>query len=110
MKRPVWCTFLALATLAWISSSDPSTAQGDDKKDGKGTVVDFDGIQRGTPATWKEEEVKGPLRFMQFRLPKAKGDDRDAELVIFKNIGGSAQQNIDRWKGQFKPPAGKKID
>src|SRR5262249_13152080 len=27
-----------------------------------------------------------------------------------KGLGGGAKANVDRWQGQFRPPAGKKID
>ena len=48
------------------------------------------------------------MRFAQFRI---KGKDaEDAELVIFKGLGGGAKQNVERWKGQFIPPDGKTID
>ena len=52
-------------------------------------------------------------RFKQFRLP-AVGKDKDhAELIIFffgPGQGGSAQDNIKRWKGFFRAPEGKTID
>ena len=41
------------------------------------------------------------------------GDKEDAELVIFffgKGSGGSNEDNIKRWKGQFIAPEGKSID
>src|SRR5262249_11745117 len=45
-----------------------------------------------------------------FRLPK-KGDDKDdAELKIFEGLGGTVEQNVERWKGSFVPPKGKSID
>ena len=50
------------------------------------------------------------MRLAQFRLPKVKGDEFDAEVVIFKGIGGSAKSNIERWKSFFIPPEGKTID
>ena len=46
-------------------------------------------------------------------LPRADGDDRDAELIIFhfgKGSGGSAEANVARWKTIFEPPRGKSID
>src|SRR5262249_51782773 len=42
--------------------------------------------------------------------PKKGADKDDAEVVIFKGIGGSAKANIDRWKGMFIAPKGKTID
>jgi hypothetical protein len=78
--------------------------------DGKGTVVDLDGLKSTTPATWKEIAPESAMRLSQFKLPAAKGDTKDGELVIFKGLGGSARDNITRWKGQFTPPEGKTAD
>jgi hypothetical protein len=78
--------------------------------DNKGTVVDMDGLKSAAPSTWKEEAPESQMRLSQFKLPKAKGDSNDAELVIFKGLGGSARDNISRWKGQFTAPEGKSID
>lgn len=83
------------------------SARGEDKK---GTVVDFDGLQSRAPAEWKEEAPSNQMRFVQFRLPRAKDDKADAELIIFRGLGGSAKDNLNRWKGQFEAPEGKKID
>jgi hypothetical protein len=76
----------------------------------KGVVVVFDGLKATTPASWKEEAPSSKMRYKQFRLPKVEGDKADAELLIFRGMGGSAKENIQRWKGQFQPPAGKNID
>jgi hypothetical protein len=76
----------------------------------KGTVVDLDGLKSAAPASWKEEAPSNQMRLAQFKLPKAKDDANDAELIIFKNAGGSVRDNVNRWKGQFTPPDGKNID
>jgi hypothetical protein len=81
--------------------------------DGQGVVVSIDGLQSRTPADWVEEKPTSNLRFKQFRLPPAGNDKDKAELIIFffgPGQGGSAEENIKRWKGFFAPPAGKKID
>jgi len=75
----------------------------------KGAVVEFDSLKSKTPTTWKEE-TPGKGRYKQFRLPKVGDDKADAELIIFRGIGGSAKANIERWKAQFVAPEGKKID
>lgn len=75
---------------------------------GKGSVVSLDGLQSRTPGDWKEEAPLGSLRFKQFLVPHAKDDKSDGELVIFK-AGGGARANVERWKGQWAPPEGKKI-
>jgi hypothetical protein len=81
--------------------------------DDKGTAVTIDGLTSTTPADWKEAKTASSMRFKQFTLPKAEGDTADAELVIFffgAGGGGGIKANIERWKGQFKPPVGKSID
>ena len=42
------------------------------------------------PAGWKEEQPTNAMRFAQYKLTKVPGDDADAELVVFKGLGGSA--------------------
>jgi hypothetical protein len=79
-------------------------------QDKKGTLVEFDSLKSRTPASWVEEPPTNAMRLAQFKLPKVEGDSRDAEVVIFKGISGSAEDNIKRWKGMFEPPTGKKID
>lgn len=77
--------------------------------DKKGTKVTLDGLSSTTPAGWVKEKPANTMRFLQFRLPKAKGDPADAELVINKGLGGSAKDNIKRWRDQFAAPKGKKV-
>ena len=59
------------------------------------------------PETWKQGEPSNNLRLGEFTVPAVKGDDRNAddepvELAVFSfGGGGSVQQNIERWIGQF---------
>lgn len=72
--------------------------------------VELGGLKSTPPAAWKEAPVASPMRLKQFTVP---GKTGDAELVIFffgQGQGGSAQANLDRWKQQFQPPAGKTLD
>jgi hypothetical protein len=101
-----WFLLFGLAALAGAFAAGEPAACADDK----GTVVDLDGLKSQAPAEWKEEAPANQMRLAQFKLPHVKDDKQDAELVIFKGIGGGAKQNIDRWKGFFTPPEGKKID
>jgi hypothetical protein len=75
-----------------------------------GPVIEFDGLKSAAPAAWKEEKPASKMRYKQFRLPKIGDDKADAELLIFRGLTGSAKENVQRWKNQFQPPAGKKID
>src|SRR5947209_6780886 len=75
----------------------------------KGTTVEFDGLKSTTPANWREATSPSRLRVATFVVPKAKDDEADADLAIFKGITGTKKQNLERWQGQFIPPEGKKI-
>lgn len=99
MNRIRWFAPLAVAALLCTTVASAE----------KGTLVDINGLKATAPAEW-QEETAGPLRFMQFKLPKVKGDKLDAELVIFKDLRDTVEGNIKRWKDDFRPPEGKKID
>jgi hypothetical protein len=98
-----------MLTMALVAGS----VSADEKKEEKGAVVTLDGLTSRAPADWKETPTTSELRFKQFALPKQGDDKDDAELVIFffgPGGGGGVQQNLERWKGMFQPPEGKKID
>ena len=101
------CGLLLLGIALLLAQATRDRAYAEDTK---GVVVQFDGLKSTTPASWKEEEPTNKLRYKQFRLAKAGDDKADAELIIFRGLGGSAKENVQRWKGQFVPPEGKKID
>ena len=74
------------------------------------TPVDLGGLKSTPPDTWKDVSVASPMRLKQFTVP---GKDGDAELVVFffgQGQGGDTQANLDRWKKQFEPPAGKTLE
>ena len=105
MRHAAWLTVIVLAAGTACSPTSGSSAD-----EPKGTEVDLDGLKATTPAEWKKEEPSNQFRWMQFSIPKAKGDSDDAELAISKGLGGGADANIARWKGSFKPPSGKSAD
>jgi hypothetical protein len=72
--------------------------------------VTLDGMTSKVPASWVEETPSNKMRAGQFRLPKVEGDKNDAELIIFKGLGGTVSANVERWKKQFRAPEGKSID
>jgi hypothetical protein len=103
MKYSLWLAAAAVAGL-WVSGTNAGG-----KSDGE---VTLDGLKSKVPASWKSQK---PSRFRayQFLVPKAEGDKKDAELAIFyfgEGSGGNVKENIQRWKDQFRPPEGKKID
>lgn len=57
------------------------------------------------PEGWQPAATAGAMRLLQFRLPRADGDARDGEVVVFGNAMGSTKANIERWRGQFSEVA-----
>ena len=65
------------------------------------------GLRFTVPAGWTRVPAASDVRAAQWRIPGAGGD---AELVLFyfgKGKGGSVQENLDRWYGQFTEPDGR---
>ncbi len=68
------------------------------------------GLRFQVPGDWARVPAPSDMRAAQFRVPHTEGDGEDGELVLFffgKEQGGSADQNVDRWTGQFTQPDGK---
>jgi hypothetical protein len=75
-----------------------------------GTVVELSKLKSQTPAAWKAEKPANNLRSHQFRLPRAKDDDADAELSILPEALPPASAAVARWKDLFQPPKDKTLD
>src|SRR5579862_9947219 len=91
-------TVPTLALLAWYLPTHGSTLGGTEVKLGK--------LSSMAPASWKKGKPGNKFRVYQFSVPKADGDTKDAEVVIFyfDGGGGSAEDNIKRWQDMFIPP------
>lgn len=103
--RPVAVPALALALLL------PVAVRGDDPpaaKKEQAPPKTVAGVTLAPPAGWQERPAGG-MRKAQYALPKVEGDADDGELVIFHfgGGGGSVEDNIARWCGQFERPDGK---
>jgi hypothetical protein len=114
MKRILGLLVLGVAALGCAAMpSEPTRTPDAEPGDAKGDEVTLDGLSSRVPSAWKMEKPSNKFRAYQFRVPKAGGDKEDAELVIFyfgEGGGGSADDNLKRWKGFFVPPEGKSID
>ncbi len=59
------------------------------------------------PQGWVEEQPSSSMRKNQYRWPGVDGaSDATLAVFFFPGTGGSVQQNLDRWYGQFKQPDG----
>jgi hypothetical protein len=112
MKSARWLLLAGGIVLLGFWSVEPGAGQEKQTEKGKGTLVKLDGLESRTPPGWYEEKPNNRMRLYQFRLSPV-GDDKDnAEVVIFyfgEGQGGSAEENIKRWKGLFTPPQGKRM-
>jgi hypothetical protein len=52
------------------------------------------------PTTWKRTKPRSSLVEAEFALPRVDPDTADGRLTV-SVVGGSIQENVDRWKGQF---------
>ncbi len=67
------------------------------------------GIQWTAPNGWKSEGAR-PMRAATYRTPAAAGDKEDGECGVSffgPGQGGSVEDNVKRWTGQFEQPGGK---
>jgi hypothetical protein len=68
------------------------------------------GLQFDVPDAWKRVPTASPLAAAQFRIPRARGDDEDGELVLFQfedERGGKLSDSLERWYSQFTQPDGR---
>jgi hypothetical protein len=110
MRSARW---LLLVLALCLGSVEPSIGQERQKEKKDGAPVKLDGLQSRVPADWQEEPTAGSFRLKQFRLAPIGDEKANAEVVIFyfgEGQGGSAEDNVKRWKGLFAAPEGKKID
>ncbi|MGF1583149.1 MAG: hypothetical protein ACFCD0_27830 [Gemmataceae bacterium] len=121
MKR-IWLVLLCVGIVACDSQTAPTVNEDDvptaeittnePRTDNEGTMVMLGGLKSVAPASWLKQQPSNRLRKFQFQIPKVKGDNANAEIVIFyfgKGGGGGVDANLGRWKGQFEAPKGKKI-
>lgn len=69
-------------------------------------------LQYEPAADWKAVAPASALRKAQYALPRAEGDEEDGELIVFffgRGEGGSVENNIARWRGQFTQPDGEPL-
>ena len=77
----------------------------------KKLTVDFRGTELAfeAPESWKAKKPRFNFTKHELMLPKAEGEEKDARLT-FTLSSGSTQDNLDRWKSQFKFPYGANPD
>jgi hypothetical protein len=74
------------------------------------THTEAAGLRFTVPSQWSRVPAPSDVRAAQYRIPRAPGDAEDGELVLYffgEGKGGSADDNLTRWYGQFTEPDGR---
>ena len=100
-------SFLIIFSVSFANAQENATAQ-EDKKDKQPPVevsVAEGNVKMLAPAAWKK--IKPKINFIEaeFQIAPVEGDKNNGRLTVMA-AGGSVQQNIDRWIGQFKQSDG----
>lgn len=100
MTRHVGIAFLAAFACSTVLGADA------------GKTLEIDGLKSTLPADWKASKPANNLVIHQFDLAKTGDDKEDAVLKVMflQGSGGTADENIKRWKAFFIPPKDKTID
>ncbi|MBI2932387.1 MAG: hypothetical protein HYY16_12115 [Planctomycetes bacterium] len=53
------------------------------------------------PAEWTAERPAMSMRKAQYAVPDKEKAQGNATFIYFGSMGGTVEQNIERWKGQF---------
>jgi hypothetical protein len=68
------------------------------------------GLRFSVPKRWERVQAASEVRGAQYRIPHARGDTEDGELVLYKftfEDDKGIQSTIDRWYAQFTQPDGR---
>jgi len=60
------------------------------------------------PVTWMRRPPENRMRAANWTVPAPSGGN-SAEVVVFTGIGGSVDQNIERWEAQFRSDDGQAV-
>ena len=77
-----------------LISKAPSTADQIFATSSSQTSDPFDSV----PPNWSRVEPKSSMRLAEYLVETTKGS---YNVIVFKNIGGNQDQNIERWFNQF---------
>ncbi len=90
MRITLFLTLLALTSLGNFCQASETTP-----------VVMDETLTLQIPADWEKVKPDNNLRLGQFKLPAADGDTEITELAVFPPFGGTVNDNLTRWEGQF---------
>ena len=87
------------ATVGWVALMLGISAAADDSTQ----TIHAGPLSFQTPKTWKQERPSSAMRKAQIKVDPVAGDAEPAEMSVISLAGGggSVEQNVTRWEGQF---------
>lgn len=70
---------------------------------GEAQSLVISGLRWSAPTSWEKTKPTNSMRAAEFKVP---GSGGEAVVAFFANVGGDAQSNIERWRGQFTDNGG----
>ncbi len=111
MKKLALPVFSAVVGLGLAWSTCVSSARADDEDPAEYDLKDlkFD-LAEGrllltAPEGWLRKKPATKIVDHEFQVPASEGDERSGRVTV-TGAGGSVEDNIDRWIGQFSQPDG----
>src|SRR4051812_29226778 len=80
-------------------------ARAQEKSGGQAFTIGEGKLTLTAPANWTKKEPASRIVEAEFAVPPAKGDETAGRLTAM-GAGGSVEDNINRWAGQFAGPGG----
>lgn len=72
--------------------------------------VDIGSLAGVLPGNWAVQPPIGQFRLSQYELPRAAGDTKPSQLIVFhfgQGGGGTVEDNVKRWYGLMAQPDGR---
>lgn len=111
MKTTATLQPLILAAALLLTALSPAAAAGQHKPSAASrseATISVLGLTSSVPESWRKQPPTTSSRLAQYAIP-GKKPGQDAEFIVYffgAGQGGTAEQNIIRWKGQFFGPNG----
>lgn len=94
-------SLVTMAAFCAIATQTCGPLQADDEKPAAETIELAEGkMQLTAPESWKKTQPATNIVEYEFAVDAAEGDAAGGRLTIM-GAGGSVEQNIERWEGQF---------
>ena len=96
-------TFIAAIVLVQLVSKDQPNSTIKDEVPFVNNKPESNFIQIGNliarlPDNWNVVKPSSSMRLMEFQIGE---NNSEASMAVFKNIGGTIDDNLERWAGQF---------